>query len=202
MHQKISANLLSDSASYNAVPTAVLGLAAPRPQEGFLNCWDRRRGLLGSGARTLDTSLTEADQRAEKLVKWCQRRVRDGQPEAVVELLDINPVFIMHPWVAEKFFRFEKSGRLRRRRGRPKGRYKLHPLWVLGLVEHLISTGEAKTREKALGLLDQFGIIPRSTAERLCREALNDSRFRPIALTFPELARKPTQDEVAELRDA
>ncbi len=154
-----------------------------------------------SGARTLGTSLTEADRRTEEMLKWCQRRVRAGEPSAVLELLDINPEFIKHPWVREAYFRFFVSGRLRRRRGRPKGRYKVHPLCVLGLVEYLISTGEAKTREKAFGKLEEFGILSYVTAKRVFTQAINDKRFRAIVLTFPELAWRLNKDEVAELND-
>ena len=202
MHQKIGTKSPTNSERYEAVPTTVMCPGVPTPQEGTLNRWSTEGDRLISGVRTLVTSLTKADRLADELLCRCQHRVRAGQPWAILELLDINPEFIKHPWVRKAYFRFSASGRLRRSPGRPRGRYKVHPLCVLGLVEYLISTGEAKTREKAFGKLEEFGILSYVTAKRVFTKAINDKRFRAIALTFPELAWKLNKDELAELNDA
>jgi hypothetical protein len=68
---------------------------------------------------------------------------------------------------------------------------------VAGLIKYLIGRSEAATVEAALWRLDEIGLISYATAKDLYYRARRDDRFKPIMLTWPELAvRVPA--EVAE----
>ncbi len=57
--------------------------------------------------------------------------------------------------------------------------------------------GEAVTIEQAFGRLAEIGLLSYDTAKALYYRARRDDRFRPIMLTWPELAER-VPAEVAE----
>lgn len=128
-------------------------------------------------------------------------RVENGYPEAILELLDANAAFIAVRWVRETLWKLSREGRLRRRRGRVTGRHRFSPLVVVGLVNHLISMGDAANPEQAFGVLEQAEILKHGTAKDLYYRGMREDRFKPVLLEFKELAGCVSEDALRPLLD-
>jgi len=189
--------------TYEAVPAKMVIPGVPLPAEAV------RPAKLGStpanlnalpiqGVSTLAGSLDQADGKGDELLKECRRCIRKRDFPEFLYLLGMYPGLIADRWIRETLFRLAKQGRLRRYRGRPTGSYKIYPLLVVGLVEQLLSGGEAPNREHAFVRLEELGIMSYESAKDLFYRALQEERFRAILLTSPELTRVATAEEVAE----
>lgn len=86
-----------------------------------------------------------------------------------------------------------------RRPGRPRGRFEKHPLVVVGLVEHLIRTHEARTFEDAFLHLGELGLLSFESARECFYRAMRDERFAPMLVEFPEAKRLLSAEEGAQL---
>ncbi len=183
------------SKGYEAVRACMVLPAVPILDENVSR--KSRQEVRIRGVRTVTGNVAQAQKQANELLRRCQRRVRDGHPSAVLELLDMNPEFVMHAWVRETLFWLAMSGRLRRSRGRRRGTYKMHPLLVVGLVEQLLSSGQAPNLDQAFAQLEQLDVLPYYTAKRLFYQVQSEKRFRPVMLTFPQVAREVAAEEAA-----
>ncbi len=156
------------------------------------------------GVSTLPGSVGEAERQADELLKDCRRRVRNGDTTAILDRLEVNPAFILDPWVLEKLIKFMRSGRLRRRRGRPRGRFRVHPLVIAGLVQACEARGLAKGRENAFAKIAEWlGVLSYERVKELFYQAWGEERFRAILLKYPRFAQSVAGEEVANrLRDA
>lgn len=199
------------SPGYELVPCTMVLPAMPLPSKQALDA-RRRTGRLGlpspgacsthseiRGAVTLSTSYDDAQARMQVLLGACQRRVRGGDPSALADLLEEHPDFIRIPWVRETLARLQESGRVRRRRGRPSGRFTFHPLVVAGLVRELVSSGRAANPERAFQWLEIEGVMSSYRAKDLYYQARRDERFRAILLTFEEHAITVSETEARRL---
>jgi hypothetical protein len=159
--------------------------------------WPSELPITGVFARP--TCPERARQQAEELLRHCRERLRRGDRSAILELLDLNPEFIAVQWVREELFRLVEGGLPLRMRGRPWGRYKRNPLFVVGLVEHLIATKRAKNPEQAFGRLEELGVLSYESAKESFYRGLREKRFKPVLIEFPELRQVISEEEAAQL---
>jgi hypothetical protein len=152
-----------------------------------------------TGVFTRPTCPEGARQQAKELLRHCRERLRRGDRSAIPELLDLNPEFISIGWVREELVRLLEGGLPLRKRGRPWGRYKMHPLFVAGVVEHLIATKRAKNPEQAFGRLEELGVLSYEAAKECFYRGLRDKRFEAVLMEFPELRQVISAEEAARL---
>ncbi len=184
--------------AYEAIPARMAFPGVPRPAEGVLPAPSARDEDAIQGVSTLPDSVGKAEQQADELLKRCRQRVGRGDPTAIVDLLRVNSAFIFNAWVREKLVKLLRAGRLGRKRGRPAGRFLVHPLVVVGLVEECVACGLAKNRHDAFARIAEWaGFLSYDRVKELFYQALQEERFRAILLKFPEFAQSVTAEEVA-----
>jgi len=147
------------------------------------------------GLHTGPTSCERANREATALLERARRRLQAGDRFALIELLDDNPEFIAVPWVRETFGRLVEGGLSLRKPGRPRGRHRVSPLMVTGLVEHLIATKKVDNPEQAFGKLEALGVLSFDFAKECFYRARRERRYAAVLLTFPELSRLITAEE-------
>jgi hypothetical protein len=177
---------------YEITPARMIIPAEPHVANERLDAAEVRSSgeLRIDGASTVPCETQAAEREAQEMLAQCREQLRRGNRYALIELLDANPWFIADAWVAEQLLRLKRGGLPLRRRGRVRGRYQFHPLVVAGLVRYLMERGEAATIEQAFGRLAEIGLLSYATAKDLFYRARRDDRFRPIMLTWPELAER------------
>jgi hypothetical protein len=144
---------------------------------------------------TRATSCERALNEGQALLKRARRRVEQGDRFALLELLDDNPAFIADAWVRETLGRLIEGGLSLRRPGRPNHRYRVNPLMVTGLVEHLIATGKARNPEQAFARLEALGVLSADFAKECFYRARREKRFESVLMTFPELRQLISAEE-------
>lgn len=159
---------------------------APHPADEL----GRAHTIHITGAATVFFQAEAARREAEAMLADCRGEVERGNHAALTELLDANPAFIAVAWVRDTCQRFIKEGHPLRRRGRIRGKHTFHPLMLVGLVRHLIATGDAKSPEQAFGLLEELRVLAYGTAKDLYYRGVQEDRFKPILLEFPEYAQR------------
>jgi hypothetical protein len=192
---------------YEVIPIRMVLSAIPIPADGALPDSPSEESdacqwpdeLPITGVFTRPTCLERARQQAEELLWHCRERLRRGDRSAIPELLDLNPEFISVRWVREELFQLVEGGCPLRKRGRPWGRYKMHPLFVVGLVEHLMVTKRAKNPEQAFGRLEELGVLSYESAKECFYRAQREKRFEPVLMEFPELRQVISDEEAARL---
>ncbi len=195
------------SRRYEIIPFRMVLSGIPIPADGALPDGPSEESdacqwpaeLPITGVFTRPTCPERARQQAEELLGHCQERLRRGDRSAIPELLDLNPEFISVRWVREELVRLLEGGLPLRKRGRPWGRYKVHPLVMVGLVEHLIVTRRAKNPEQAFGRLEELGMLSYDSAKECFYRGLREKRFEPVLMEFPELRQVISEEEAARL---
>ena len=148
------------------------------------------------------TNIDAVSGRTGRLLRRCQQQVKARNFSALLELLGEEPWFIYHPWVKETIERFSGHPRLRRnKRGRPRHYLKFNPEALVGLVESLTRTGRVN-RDRAFGLIEEWGLISYDTAKRLYRRAQADKTPRGVIIEFPDEAVYVTAAEAEAKRAA
>jgi hypothetical protein len=157
------------------------------------------KNLGMQGITTQVTSVNRAKREANVQLGKCRGRVRRGDLRAVLELLDLNPAFIQHPWVRKTYERLLRIERPGRKRGRPKGRYTINPEIVWGFVMALRASGRAKNDHREVVLLGRMGIFSYDQGRRLCNQAKSDPRLRALLLPSPYNSPTETDKRFAQL---
>ena len=157
--------------TYEAIPFRMACPAVPVPSLGEPPLGSAEQ-FLAKGVRTLPGCPEAAQEQAEMLLQHAKRRARRGDRDAVRKLLAFNPAFAVDPWVRQELLRVTMTGRSSRSRGRPKDSGMLHPLLVVGLIEELIVSGRAKSREQAFAELEELVGLNYASAKRVFYEAL------------------------------
>lgn len=154
------------------------------------------------GVSTLPTTVNVVCKSTNTGLAAAKRRVKAGDFSALLELLDEAPWYAYHPWVRDALRRFRDHPRLTRPRKRPRGRTKLDPLVVVGIVNALCDGGRARSRERAFGKIEDWELCSAETAKRLYREALKEAATKPraVAIEFPDDAVLVSEAEVQALR--
>lgn len=195
------------SETYEAILATIALQAAPMPAGGMLQRARKQGGRIDrknyeiEGAKTLPASVDSASAYTKELLKECRRRFkRASDPSVIWALLDDYPWLIADRWLREIFFKFARSGRLRRTRGRPRGTFTVHPLLIYGLVQACVAADVARNPDRAFAWVsDKLGCLRPDQAKQLYYQAQEDSRFRVILIEFSDQARLATTDEIAYL---
>ena len=192
---------------WEVTPARLVLPAAPLPPTDAINDGAAAGSVQGktlslAGASTVAGSLDDARERAVFLLTECHRLVSEKNSAAFLKLLDQRPHLLVDPRVRAMLMELEGNNGLTRRRGRPAGRYALHPLVIVGWVQQLLATGAVKNREQAFAHLEEGGWIAYESAKDLFYQALKEERFRPVLFALPEATRGATQEEVAALHGA
>ncbi len=137
------------------------------------------------GAHTQAIRLASIEEATTALLRSYRRRVDRGDRRALGELLDVNPEFIMVEWVAEAVARHAEAELSIRRRGRRRGTYRRSPLFVIGLVEHVVRTKREANLEQAFGWLEKHEVLSYDRVKALYYQGHNDSRLRAFLINHP-----------------
>lgn len=161
---KIPAKLVGQSGTYEVIPFRMAVSVIPEFSESSSKELTKKKGsyLLKNavGGHRSDLQVDKAQRETRAILQHYRWRFYQGKDRrALAELLDLNPAFISVDWVAKEVLRLRKGGLFLRRRGRPKGRYEIRPLIVMGLVEHLIRNGMAENKEQAFSMLEELGVF-------------------------------------------
>lgn len=189
--------------TYEAIPWRMVFPGGPIPPKGRLlekgaDTPVNLSKLRFQGVSTLDASWEGAKARADELLEECRRRLRQRDVPGFFDLLGMYPGLICDRWVRDTLVKLANQRRLRRRRGRPTGWYRVYPLLVVALVEQLLSKKVVSKRKDAFWELEKLGIMSYESAQGLFYQARREERFRAILLTSPELARMVTAEEVTD----
>ena len=195
---------------YEKIPTRMVFPSAPIPSaDNLINelavtgSDDHMQEFSVVGAKSFDGNVGDALARTHKLLRECRDKVAGGDPWATLDLLDVYPELIADVWVRETLLTLIRDGKLKRRRGRTFSSYKIHPLVVVGLVDALVSTGEAASLEKAFYTLVANKFLSYNEAKRRYHAARRDDRFKPIIMQLEGQVKLISAKEMArELADA
>ena len=188
-------------ATYEMTRIGVYLPAVPIPNEGVT-----RRKITGLKLRDLQTrefrtplvSIQQAAKETLQLLKKYKVEI-DQDVRVVQELLKLNPYFFHLQWVADAAERFDKCQRAKRTRGRPKRRYKLSPEVVVGLVQVLRASGEAKSDRDAANWLEISGIFSSTKVLRKLKQAKKDPRLKPLLFPPPDTWPNYTEEELIHM---
>ena len=196
MYEKIPARMVFPSAPIPSADTLINELAAASSN-------DHLQELSVVGTKSFDGNVEDALAHTHRLLRECRDKVAGGDPWALLDLLDVFPELIAEIWVRETLLTLIREGKLKRRRGRPFSSYKIHPLVVVGLVDALVSTGEAASLEKAFYTLAAYKFLSYNEAKRRYHAARRDDRFKPIIVRLEDQVKLISEKEMAsELADA
>jgi len=150
----------------------------------------------------MDSSLQRAAQNTYDLLYRYRPRVREDV-RVVGELLEINPLFIDVPWVAEAAARLRQSPRSHRLSGRPKFGHTIDPGLVLGAVWALQMDKKVNSDRQAARLLEKHRIMSSTRVRRLLQEAKKDPRLLAQLSWKVDRIRTMPEEELDEiLRDS
>jgi len=186
------------SGTYTATPASIHLPVKPIPAD-FKQSQDRSSPFRIIGIKTVETTINGARKRTQELLRECKRRFKNNDPTGVSALLNEYPTLIDDPWVKETFYKLVRSRRYRRPRGRPAGRFNIHPLVMAGLVEKAIQSGEVSTLEKAFHLLSELEWCPYDTAKKLYYQSKNEKRFKAVFVAETDKTRPASDAEIAGL---
>lgn len=196
MYEKIRTRMVFPSAPIPSADNLINELAAASSD-------DPLQEFSVIGAKSFDGNVEDAWARTQTLLRECRDKVAGGKPWALLDLLDVYPELIADIWVLETLLTLIREGKLKRRRGRPFSSYKIHPLVVVGLVDALVSTGEAASLEKAFYTLAAYKFLSYYEAKRRYHAARRDDRFKPIIMQLEgQLKLISAKDMARELADA
>jgi hypothetical protein len=167
---------------------------------------DTRPGTLAvtscsSGDIRVD-ELGAFEKDTEGLLRKCKDQCRHGHHTAVLQLVNINPAFMLDEWVAETWLKLHKNGFFSRCRGRPFGSAYYHPLIVVGLVEWMINSGQARNKDEAFGKLEELCFFSYETAKKTYYNALGNRNIRILLLKKDKESRKLSQEDYEKLRQS
>ena len=153
------------------------------------------------GVTTLPSSAKEAHLRSQSLLKRVRQRIRQGDHQALVDLLDDHPEFSAHPWVRDELLKWRRTERSFRKRGRKVGSFRFHPLVIAGVVEELKERGWATTDDAAFEWLAHNWPIAYDTARDKYYRARREERFKAVLIENPIGANTRTAAEIEEIID-
>ena len=150
---------------------------------------------------TLPTSLDDAHSRTQDQLKAVRHRLKLGDHQALVDLLDDHPEFSTHPWVLNELLKWRCTGRSYRKPGRKKGSFVFHPLVIVGVVKELKKRGWAKTNESAFEWLYDHWAIGYETARYQYYRTSKQARFKAVLMQGPIGGGVRTPEQIEETID-
>ena len=158
--------------------------------------------FIAEGAYSTTMNIKEIESGAretDKILREHKYRYKRGDRKALLELININPAFMLDDWVAEEVHKILSSRSPSRGKGRPFGTGFLHPLIIFGLVDWLIKTGKAKNKEKAFWELYAQGFCTYDTEKKIYYETQRNKYIQRLVFEKRGEQRKISQSEFETL---
>jgi len=130
-----------------------------------------------------------------------KRAIEDGDRKSIQKITAEHPALMSLPDIKEVLARWMKNRSLRRSRGRPCGSGTWSPVFVAAIVDFLILTGKAGSKEQAFAQLLALG-IHYDTAKRLDAQARRELRFHALLASDEHLARPLDAKTYSEISQA
>jgi hypothetical protein len=163
-----------------------------RRLRGVPGRYDAAQSIDMRGIRTSPASVDGAERLSRVVLRDLERAVQCGDRTSIWKALRERPELILVGNIRDTLSRWISNGSLRAPRGRPRGATTWSPPVVAGLVDHLISSRAARSREHAFSRLAVVG-LSYDSAKRLYVQAFREQRFRPLLLLDEDNAR-PIED--------
>lgn len=183
---------IEDSTPCKGIPAQLLVPAAPifaddpaesESQEGGPEGGSKARYI--TGLHTLPTSWGAALERADGLLKRCRELVRRANWREFIRLLQEHPELTADAEVQDALDRLAQTGRLRNPRGRGFGSFEVHPLWIVGMVEQRLRSGQADDHEQAFVQVAQLCGQSFESVRTTFYRARSEPRFQGLMIKFP-----------------
>ncbi len=173
----------------------------PIPTEGVLRRKVSGLNLPELQSNSIQTPLVSFQQAAKETLLLLKAYKADINQDVrvVEELLQLNPYFVRFQWVADAAERLQRCQRAKRKRGRARWRYQLNPEVVVGLVQLLRASGEAKSDRDAANWLEISGIFSSTKALRKLKQARKDPRLKPLLSHPPSSWPDYTEEELKRM---
>lgn len=177
----------SKSTPLELVPASITAQAKPIPDPGWVErrlATDRTASACPeiSGVETAATSIEQADNFFRAMYAAVMRAIEDGDRKSVQKIMRDHPDLLLRRDIVEVLARWTKNGSLRGLPGRPPASGAWSPVFVVVMVDYLISTGRAENKEQAFKLLSPFG-LGYDSAKRLDAQARREPRFQALLIT-------------------
>ena len=185
------------SNSYEATPCRLVADGVPllAQEEDLTN----PKEVLVRGIETLPTSIEDAQARVNGRLQEVERRLKRGDHQGLVDILDDHPRLIAHPWVRAELIKWLATGRSYRKRGRRRRTFFRCALVIAGIVEELIRRGLAANKEQAFHWLADHWQMSYDSAKFQCYQAWKDERFKPILFEIASSQRVQTSEEITQV---
>jgi hypothetical protein len=135
------------------------------------------------GATTRMTSVAKAGARTHALRERCELLLRANRLPELDELFSEHPELAAKDWARKVALRLDSLYYRRAKRGRPRGSFWIHPLWVVGLIQELRRCGLFKTLDEAFGELARRGFATSAyAAKQAYHSGLRDERFEAVLI--------------------
>jgi len=178
---------------YEAIPCRLVayGILHVAPEENF----STPNRVRVRGVTTLQTTIENAQRRADDWTRHVWNRLRRGDHQALVDLLYDRPEFDADPWMLKEFHKWRATGRSYQKRGRKVGSFVRHPLMIAAVVEELLTRGLVNSKAAAFPWLEKRGWLSATAARDSYYRALREERFKPVLIRDPSRARVITAEE-------
>ena len=164
-------------------------------EEDFSNPKELRiRGLT-----TLPTSLEDSQARVDCRLREVARRLKQGDHQGLVDILDDHPSLIAHRWVRQELVRWLATRRSYRKPGRKTGTFFRRALVIAGIIEELLRRGLAPNKEQAFNWFADHEHMSYDAAKYQYYQAWKDERFKPILFEINSEGRLRTDKETSEI---
>lgn len=151
------------------------------------------------GVTTLSTSIDRAVRGAEDRIRYVKHRLRLGDHQALVNLLDDRPEFVTDTWILHELLKWLSTGRSYRKRGRKVGTFVRHPLIVAAVVNELLNRNEVNNKAAAYDWLEKHGWLSHSAAKESYSQATREERFRAVLIRNPVGSKFRSDEEISRL---
>ena len=163
------------SMTWEAIPCQLFLHCIPQfaPEENFR----RPKHVKVQGVKTVPTSVQNAQLNTEIRIRHVRHRLRMGDHQALVTLIDDYPAFVNDPWVNDELVKWLATGRSYRKPGRQTGDFIRHPLVVVEAVDELLKRNWVDSKAEAFRWLQNRGWLSANTARDTYYQNLRENRF-------------------------
>ncbi len=193
------AKITTKGATYEVIPVRLAVTLSPVFSADLISAKRIRVPFPVSGAESEMMKLADIQSQTENLLrKHWQRYNRGIRRRAVQGLLDVSPEFKQVPWVADAILHFKELSLTLRNRGWPKSKYEfLHPLVLVGLVNHLKKSRQAANTDQALWKLEELNLgLSYDAIKAAYYRALRNPEVSAIFVEHPAEASLPSPEQI------
>ena len=180
--------------TWEAIPCQLFLCCTPQfaPEENFRT----PKHVRLRGVTTLPTTFDDARLNTEARIRHVRYRLRMGDHQALVNLIDDSPEFVNDPWVKDELVKWLATGRSYRRPGRQMGSFIRHPLVVVGAVDELLKRDWVDSKAEAFRWLQDRGWLSANTARDTYYQSPREERFQAALFQDTHQARLITEEEL------